>query len=612
MRKCMTSKGAGIMVDLDVKKNSNKSMIRYLGRMIAMTAKALPFQFWINIPASLLHSISFILITIASEKFYDKVALLKDYGSASSVVKSVLILGAAYLFNQVINGLHNYMYSIRSTKLIGIFRDILHRKASAVSPVLYEDPLYLDRLEKAKKGTPVSIFASDLVVVLLTFYFPYFVFMSIYLGSKSNILLFVLILIFAPVIVGQVLRMRLFKIKEDKLAPLRREMENREKSIFDRQFFKETRLLGIVGFMNKLYLKAIEDVNNQHWKTEKKSMTQMIFLRILVVLGYIGILCMLVYLCLNGQISIGSFMAIFGTLGTMFSLSEEIVSVHIGSIAQDAANIQNLIDFLAMEEDTGELGTFNENLGIELKDVHFRYPGAKKESIKGINLSIKPGEVIAVVGDNGAGKSTLVKLIAGLYKPSEGKVEIGGLNTSNTAPECIYRGISAVFQKFKCYNMTLGDNIIISDSDVSDSERLNRINKAIEESEIDMSPNVFSNGIDTMISREFDGVELSGGQWQRIAIARGLYRKNHVIILDEPTAAIDPIEETKLYKQFAKISKGKTALIVTHRLGSTRVADLIIVMKDGLINDIGTYEELMERDGLYAEMYKSQAMWYQE
>lgn len=600
------------MNQLSKEEAHNRAIIRYIKRMIVMTSKELPFQFWINIPASLLHCLSFIFILYAGENFFEMVTVISIGESSLTIMKALLLYGFAYIFNQVINGVHNYMYSIRSTKLIGIFRDIVHKKASTIAPLNYEDPIFLDKLDKAKKGTSISIFASDLVVVLFTFYVPYFIFMTIYLGSKSMILTSALLLIFIPVIAGQMIRMKLFKTKEDRVAPLRREMEAREREIYDRQFFKETRLLGAVTFLKELFYKVTEQVNRENWKAERKSMIQMLLLNSLSILGYLCILGLLVYLCLKGEITIGSFVAIFSSLSTMFNIAHQIVSTHIGSIAQDAASIQNLIEFLDMTENTGTEADFDATTDIKLENVSFKYPTADVEVLKELNLTVRLGEVLAIVGDNGAGKSTLVKLLSGIYQPTKGKVIIGGMDTAKTKPESIYQGISAVYQKYKCYQMTLKDNIMISDAKVPAEEQTKQLERAICEAELEVSENVFQAGVDTMLSREFDGIDVSGGQWQRIAIARGLYRGSEIMILDEPTAAIDPIEETRLYQQFAAISRDKTTIIVTHRLGSTRIADRIVVLKEGMIDDIGTYEELISKDGLYAHMYRAQSIWYQK
>lgn len=171
----------------------------------------------------------------------------------------------------------------------------------------------------------------------------------------------------------------------------------------------------------------------------------------------------------------------------------------------------------------------------------------------------------------------------------------------------LFNGVSGVFQRFQRYQMTLRENVRISDVN-NDAE----IDTAVEQANVDINGPSFPESDSTMLSREFDGVDLSGGEWQRVAIARGLYRVHNVVVLDEPTAAIDPIEESRIYSKFAEISKDKTSIIVTHRLGSTKIADRVIVMEKGRIVDMGSHNELMRRRGVYAEMFNSQASWYEE
>jgi ATP-binding cassette subfamily B protein len=215
-----------------------------------------------------------------------------------------------------------------------------------------------------------------------------------------------------------------------------------------------------------------------------------------------------------------------------------------------------------------------------------------------------------VVGENGSGKSTIIRLITGLYSPSQGSVTYGEIDTSTLSMKSLFSKTSAVFQKYQRYQMKLADNIGISD--VTFPVKEENLDDVCTKSGLDKNASSFSEGYDTMLSREFDGVDLSGGQWQRIAIARGFYRSHDLIILDEPTAAIDPYEETRIYNEFAEIAKNKTAIIVTHRLGSVKLADRIIVMKDGAVAQIGTHEELLHTDGEYARLYKAQEQWYRE
>jgi ATP-binding cassette subfamily B protein len=244
--------------------------------------------------------------------------------------------------------------------------------------------------------------------------------------------------------------------------------------------------------------------------------------------------------------------------------------------------------------------------GIVMENVSFTYPNATSPSVDNVSLAIKPGETIAVVGENGAGKSTLVRLLIGMYKPSAGRVLVRGVDTLTADAASLFTGLSGVFQKYMRYLITLGENVTISQMGKTDA-----VETALSDAGVAVDKETFPDGLDTMLSREFDGVDLSGGQWQRIAIARGLYRAHELVVLDEPTAAIDPLEESRVYKQFMEISRDKTAIIVTHRLGSVKAADRVVVMDKGKIIAAAPHVELLKSCALYSEMYNAQAMWYE-
>ena len=199
-----------------------------------------------------------------------------------------------------------------------------------------------------------------------------------------------------------------------------------------------------------------------------------------------------------------------------------------------------------------------------------------------------------------------MRLITGIYQPTGGSVTIDGIPAKDVKPSSLYGLMSGVFQK---YQMTLRENVMISNRDTEreDGTLLETLRKA----DVDIESRSYPDGLETMLSREFDGVDLSGGQWQRVSIARGINRDSKVIVLDEPTAAIDPIEETKIYKKFKEISDERTTVLVTHRLGSARIADRIVVMENGRVAEIGTHDELMNKQGTYYVLFMSQAQWYE-
>ncbi|MDR1664349.1 MAG: ATP-binding cassette domain-containing protein [Clostridiales bacterium] len=306
---------------------------------------------------------------------------------------------------------------------------------------------------------------------------------------------------------------------------------------------------------------------------------------------------------LSGEISAGTFAAVYSALGTVFSIMENIVTTHLGNMNKDMGKAANFIRVMDMPERTGAGGSVDLSKGIAVENIRFTYPGGERPSIEDVSLTIADGETIAIVGENGAGKSTLVRLLIGVYRPQTGRVTVGGLDTAKIAPGCVFKHTSAVFQKYQRYKMTLKENIAISDAE-----------SAVDETKMDASLKdigaELETGWDTMLSPEFGGIDLSGGQWQHIAIARGLYRTHGFIILDEPTSSIDPVEETRIYQQFKQISVGKCAVIVTHRLGSAKLANRIIVMDKGKIVAAGTHDDLLLQSEKYFKMWEAQAKWY--
>jgi ATP-binding cassette subfamily B protein len=225
-----------------------------------------------------------------------------------------------------------------------------------------------------------------------------------------------------------------------------------------------------------------------------------------------------------------------------------------------------------------------------------------------LSFVVREGEKISVVGENGEGKSTVVKLLLGLFLPDSGEILINGKSLfaySDKARSCIF---GTVFQDFVRYSISAKENVELGNIDAASAETFS---EAIKKAQADEFIVGLSNGADTLLGRDFDGgVDLSGGQWQRIAIARAFMGDKPVLILDEPTSQLDPIAESKLYGEFAEMAAGKTAIFITHRLASTMITDRIFVISDGKITENGTHTELMQQGGLYADMFEAQKQWY--
>jgi ATP-binding cassette subfamily B protein len=252
---------------------------------------------------------------------------------------------------------------------------------------------------------------------------------------------------------------------------------------------------------------------------------------------------------------------------------------------------------------------------LELRNVSFKYPGTDRYILKGLSLWLEGGRHYAVVGVNGAGKTTLTKLLTGLYGDYEGEILLNGKSLGEYSQGELKGIFAVVYQDYARYFISLAENIVLGSSSLPgdlggvDTERLEGILKQIG---LDEAVLGLTRGVDTDLGKIREGgADLSGGQWQRVAIARALYRPSAVYILDEPTAALDPVAESEVYGMFGRISAGKPAIFITHRLGAARLADEIVVIDEGRVAEQGSHEELIERGGIYAEMFESQRSWYQ-
>lgn len=581
------------------------SFLKTALRIIPIQFKTAPWHTIINILIGASHALLLIGDIIFTQQLFDAINQTAD-GKAGfwNCVMPLLFLAGAKFGHQIIKGIHNLHDSVLVGISVGKNKVLLHEKLQRVDAALFENTVFLDDLNKAQEGVNAIAYFCMSIFTLVGFYGVYIITMSTYLSTLKPVLLIILLIAYIPAMVAQILRGKIFTELEKQSALLRRKCEYYQRTLCHREYFKETRMLGAYQYFHKLFSDTMKLLTQKNWQAERKTALLEILLNITTFIGMAIAVFILFTLTMSGEITIGSFVAVFKALSSIFNTIGEIINIYIGAITRNIGKIANFIRIIDMPERSGVEGMIDFSKGVVAENISFTYPGREKYAVKNVSLTIADGETIAIVGENGAGKSTLIRLLTGVYCPCWGNVIIGGLDTSETAFTSIYRGTSGVFQKYQRYKMTLKENIIISD--INTPVDSTRMETSLRESDFNRDID-----LDTMLSPEFDGIDFSGGQWQRLAIARGLYRINEFIILDEPTAAIDPIEETRIYTQFQRLVQGKCAIIVTHRLGSTKIANRIIVIDNGEIIDVGTHEELLIRSGKYAKMWKAQAQWYE-
>jgi len=332
-------------------------------------------------------------------------------------------------------------------------------------------------------------------------------------------------------------------------------------------------------------------------------------INIIYFIGFIVLIGIIYYLTLIKAISVAEIGAVLTTVTTMYSRMDQLFNSQIAGISESYNSLYNLHKILDYDKANNDEKVHEDEkeFQISIKNVNFKYPNSGKYALNNISIDINPGEVIAIVGENGSGKSTLSKVMAGLYEPTQGEIFYNGKSFRNLDMSSIYKKIAIVFQNFNRYPITVKENIALGFINELDECKVEKELKKVNLSYIKES---LDKGINTLLSKEFGGTDLSIGQWQRIAIARANYKDAAFMIFDEPTASLDPLQEIDIMKSFIETTTNKTRILVTHRIGAAKLADRIITMKNGKIIEIGTHEELVSMNGEYAYLYNSQKQWY--
>lgn len=524
-------------------------------------------------------------------KLFGEIGNLK--AGQSLDLKQILIFGVILLLSRFQNIFYERFFStfVSMPRLELKLKQLMHEKVSKIPSRENCDAktnVYVNR----------AIFAGTNIFRLVQIYtqlaMSVISFATIFaLISTMNIYLSIgLVVAIVPKIIVEMRETKIKVQNRDKRVELRRmEKLYRETITGDPQYI-ETKINGADEFFKQRYKDTRNSMDTVaiDESTFIKN-TGLIFSPLLIYSDISGILTGTLLLYYD----IISF-SVFGSAVSAFTkLKEDITSIL--SLVEYGRRfgimVEPYFDFLMKIEREGEETTDGKTL--ELKDVYFKYPNAKDFAIFGINLKINPGEKVAIVGINGSGKSTLSKLLLGEFEPTKGEVLIGGVSSKNLKEPEIYNKRSQVSQFFNRYEMSLKENISFeNDLIFSEGEAVGFVKKK-------------GLNLESVLGREFGGVELSGGEWQRIAILRGFNKTSEFITLDEPTSAIDPINEKEIYDFFDDNSDGKMEIIITHRLGAIKYVDRILVMENGKIIEDGNFQELTEKSGKFKEIYDSQS-----
>ena len=553
---------------------------------------------------ALLQAVSWVLQVLFMQRFLDAAAAYAtDRIDFKMMLFSLSALALMYLFYHFMDGLGNGYEEIYGLSVGKHLNLVIFKRVDSLQVSEFEDTGRLDYIHKAVNGSGKLIWIGTTLLDILFYYATYFVFIGWYLFTLKPVLALSIVVVFVPVMLSQWVLMSAFKNLEAASAPIRRESDYYEQCLTDKAYLSETRMLGATAFFENLYTSALQRLNAIVLRTQVRKQLVQLILNIVTVMGYGLIVYMLFVSVMRQEISIGAFAAVLASIGSLYRFMNKLITERIAWATENIGSTENFLDFIDEPFHATNNLPRPADSDIELKAVRFRYPLATRNAVEEVNLIVPDKQTLAIVGENGSGKTTLCRIIMGLYPPSAGEVWYGNVETSQTS----FERTSAVFQHYRKYNDTLRENVRISQYSKPADDAVVSV---CDEAGVLLSGEGVKEGLDTMLGREFGGTDLSGGQWQRVAIARGLFRDSDYMILDEPTAAIDPLEETRLYNDFAALCRDKTAILVSHRLGSVKLADRILVMKDGRIVQDGTHEELMSMAGEYQTMYEAQRKWY--
>ena len=486
------------------------------------------------------------------------------------------------------------------------------RKAASLDVTVYEDPIFYDRLERARVQATDRLAMIQQMGRLIQQSVTAIAFSAV-LVRYSPFLLLLLIAGILPAFLGESHFAFLTYAKNFRQTPARRQMDYLRQVGGSKEAAKELKLFNLSGYLTDRFTELSLKIFEENVALNKRRLFWGGLLAITGQLGYYGAYGYSIYQTIQGRYSIGDLTLITTAIMQAMANIQQAFSTASG-VADQALFLTDLLAFFEMKptvanKENGLPIPSPIRLGFEFRNVSFVYPGTDRRVLSNFNFTLRPGERVALIGENGQGKTTVVKLITRLYDPSEGQILLDGIDLREYDLADLHGEIGVIFQDFMRYEMTARENIAVGRIEVPHTHM--EIEHAAEKS---LAAGVIARlhgGYDQMLGRRFEtGVYLSGGEWQKLALARAYLRDAQLLILDEPTAALDAKSELQVFERFAELTQGKMALLISHRFSTVRMADRIVVLEGGILVEEGNHSQLMALGERYAAMFEMQAASY--
>lgn len=547
-------------------------------------------------------------------------AILNKIELSASLGSVVFTIAAFALVLMLLSGLRSYvdtnaLFGRIAVRSQGIYLSISRKYAKTSYPNLLNTD-FLALGEKASAACSANSEASEAIWTTLTDLMTSCIGFIVYLALLTNLNLWLAALVAATTAVSYFASKRINEwgyLHRSEELELTKKIEYANKTATSREFAKDIRMFGLRGWLEDLWGSTMRLYSAFCAKRERKYIWANIIDIVLTFLRNGIAYAFLIGITVKNGLPASQFLLYFAALSGFAQWVVEILD-KLSVMHKQSLDISTIREFLDWNEpfdlNGGERIAFepNKQYEIRLDNVSFRYPKADKDTLSHINLTVHPGEKLAIVGLNGAGKTTLVKLVCGFLDPTEGRILLNGEDIRKFNRNDYYALFSAVFQEFSVLDVTVKENVAQCVDGIDEACVWQCIDKAGLTEKIKSLPK----GIETHLGRRVfkDGVEFSGGQTQRLMLARALYKNAPILVLDEPTAALDPIAENDIYQKYNDMTHGRTSFFISHRLASTRFCDRIIFVDGGKIAEEGTHDELLKNGGGYAYLFEVQSKYY--